>query len=110
MSKSTLDGSISPSDMKSIQFPCSSLVIVVKFIIVLQLSRFLNTEVMGAMDTSIFGAGNGLGGGALSTGDNFARGDMRIPRVFGGVSSRGQKVKSVNVKKLSQNVLKRKGK
>lgn len=66
---------------------------------------------MNGMNTSIFGGSYGMGGGALTGGDSFATGDMRMPRVFGGVSARGQKVRTSNpFKKGAKNVLKRKGK
>lgn len=35
-----------------------------------------------AMNTSIFGASNGLAGGALGNADTYATGDMRLPRVL----------------------------
>lgn len=43
---------------------------------------------MAGIDLSIFGGNAGVSGGSLSTGDNYARGDFRMPKVFGGVSSR----------------------
>lgn len=66
---------------------------------------------MDGMNTSIFGGNFGVGGGALGTGDSFATGDMRMPRVFGGVSARQQKVKKSNpFTKSAKNVLSRKKK
>lgn len=66
---------------------------------------------MTAFNTSIFGGSYGTSGGALTCADSFATGDMRMPRVFGGVSARGQKVRTNNpYKKGASNVLKRKGK
>ena len=43
--------------------------------------RWIN-ENAPAMSTSIFGASNGLAGGALGNADTYATGDMRLPRVL----------------------------
>lgn len=43
--------------------------------------RWIN-ENAPAMNTSIFGASNGLAGGALGNADTYATGDMRLPRVL----------------------------
>lgn len=43
--------------------------------------RWIN-ESAPAMTTSIFGASNGLAGGALGNADTYATGDMRLPRVL----------------------------
>lgn len=65
---------------------------------------------MAGIDLSIFGASAGVTGGSLGNVDGYATGDFRMPRVFGGVSARGQKMKPANIKQLSKNVLKRKKK
>lgn len=51
-------------------------------------SQTAKYTIMAGIDLSIFGGNAGVSGGSLSTGDNYARGDFRMPKVFGGVSSR----------------------
>lgn len=64
--------------------------------------------IMSGIDLSIFGGNAGVSGGSLGNVDSYARGDFRMPVVFGGVSARNQKKKPVNVKQLAKNVLNRK--